>query len=144
MFCLSLSVFYMGSISFFQERADHSDLIMIYVVSVEMSNCGTPSEITTVSEEAFSILTLWQQSVEYDENHLRRDDRCVNGVEWSIVSQPTDTSRRISTVNIPLSSVIQWFTGFQCPSSSSSKSLLHVTFRHKRSFKWHCNTIKTL
>ena len=27
--------------------------------------------------------------------------------------------------------------------SSSSKSLLHVTFRHKRSFKWHCNTIKT-
>ena len=28
--------------------------------------------------------------------------------------------------------------------SSSSKSLLYVTFRHKRSFKWHCNTIKTL
>ena len=27
---------------------------------------------------------------------------------------------------------------------SSSKSLLYVTFRHKRSFKWHCNTIKTL
>ena len=23
--------------------------------------------------------------------------------------------------------------------SSSSKSLLYVTFRHKRSFKWHCN-----
>ena len=29
-------------------------------------------------------------------------------------------------------------------SSSSSKSLLYVTFRHKRSFKWHYNTIKTL
>ena len=28
--------------------------------------------------------------------------------------------------------------------SSSSKSLLYVTFRHKRSFKWHYNTIKTL
>ena len=27
---------------------------------------------------------------------------------------------------------------------SSSKSLLYVTFRHKWSFKWHCNTIKTL
>ena len=25
---------------------------------------------------------------------------------------------------------------------SSSKSLLYVTFRHKWSFKWHCNTIK--
>ena len=31
-----------------------------------------------------------------------------------------------------------------CSSSSSSKSLLYVTFRHKRSFKRHCNTIKTL
>ena len=29
-------------------------------------------------------------------------------------------------------------------SSSSSKSLLYVTFRHKRYFKWHYNTIKTL
>ena len=27
--------------------------------------------------------------------------------------------------------------------SSSSKSLLYVTFRHKWSFKWHCNTIET-
>ena len=31
-----------------------------------------------------------------------------------------------------------------CSSSSSSKSLLYVTFRHKMSFKWHYNTIKTL
>ena len=29
-------------------------------------------------------------------------------------------------------------------SSSSSKLLLYVTSRHKWSFKWHCNTIKTL
>ena len=29
-------------------------------------------------------------------------------------------------------------------SSSSSKSLLYVIFRHKWSFKWHYNTIKTL
>ena len=29
-------------------------------------------------------------------------------------------------------------------SSSSSKSLLYVTFRHNMSFKWHSNTIKTL
>ena len=28
--------------------------------------------------------------------------------------------------------------------SSSSKSLLYATFQHKRSFKWHYNTIKTL
>ena len=28
--------------------------------------------------------------------------------------------------------------------SSSSKSLLYVTFQHKRSFQWHYNTIKTL
>ena len=28
--------------------------------------------------------------------------------------------------------------------SSSSKSLLYVTFRHKWSFKWHGNTRKTL
>ena len=27
---------------------------------------------------------------------------------------------------------------------SSSKSLLYVIFRHKLSFKWHCNTIKKL
>ena len=28
--------------------------------------------------------------------------------------------------------------------SSSSKSFFYVTFRHKRSFKWHYNNIKTL
>ena len=33
-------------------------------------------------------------------------------------------------------------THFPHISSSSSKSLLYVTFRYKRSFKWHCNTIK--
>ena len=45
----------------------------------------------------------------------------------------------------------QWFQLVIChkfvtftSSSSSIKSLLYVPFRHKWSFKWQCNTMKTL
>ena len=71
------------------------------------------------------------------------------GVVWIILFKCT--CHRLSQ---PITALIQLLfkSGGRLPhlgqrimcSSSSSKSLLHVTFRHKRSFKWHCNTIKTL
>ena len=58
------------------------------------------------------------------------------------------SSASMATVSRGLSTGVNIILAANCTililSSSSSKSLLYVTFRHKRSFKLHYNTIKTL
>ena len=61
----------------------------------------------------------------------------ANTWHWAIVGSMRGQCRR------------RWFNvscllGWWIQPFSSSKSLLYVTFRHKRSLKWHCNMIKTL